>query len=141
MARVFEGIGCAAVGFEEPEYTVNERFLDSKEVADGFDREAFFVHDWYVSLQVIGDPVKWHGGFGMSLGGMGWWAKGYDLGLDLFVLKESWLIALVYFTRGTSGVLPGSRRERFLCLRFPHSIENRCNNYVDATTASAFAAA
>ena len=41
MARVFEGIGCVVVGFEELEYTVNEHFLDFKEVADGFDREAF----------------------------------------------------------------------------------------------------
>jgi hypothetical protein len=44
--------------------------------------------------------------------------RGYKPGLGLFVLKESWLMALVYITRGTPGVPPGSRRARFLVLRF-----------------------
>ena len=34
---------------------------DPKEVADVFDREALFIHDWYTSLQVVGDMVRWHG--------------------------------------------------------------------------------
>ena len=34
---------------------------DPNEVAYVFDREAFFIHDWYMSLQVVGDMVRWHG--------------------------------------------------------------------------------
>ena len=63
------------VGFVEPEYTVNKHFLDPKEVADVFDREAFFIHDWYTSLQVIGDMVRWHGR--LPVGGVPLWVKGY----------------------------------------------------------------
>jgi hypothetical protein len=44
--------------------------------------------------------------------------RGYKPGLGLFVLNKSWLMALVYITRGTPGVPSGSRRMRFLVLHF-----------------------
>ena len=64
--------------------------------------------------------VAWQTPGGRSGCHLCWWAAvgGLRAGLELFVLKESWLMALVYFTRGTPGVPPGSHRTRFLVLRF-----------------------
>ncbi|KAF8126528.1 hypothetical protein EV363DRAFT_1347777 [Boletus edulis] len=75
VKKIIEGIGRGVVGFVEPEYVVNECFLDPKEMADVLDRKAFLIQDWYASLQVVRDSTRWHGG-----------RCGDGLGLGLFTL-------------------------------------------------------